>query len=92
MALEVCSQELGKNKSSGTQGNIFHEFEGTQARVSINRSDGLKFQKYIIPDRTERLKSSLELHFKNYLLYGAFNKLLGPGSGEISGVLTPNQC
>ena len=72
--------------------NIFHEFEGTQSRVSINRSDGLNFKKYRMPDRTERLKSSLELPFANSPLYGAFNKLLGPGSGKISGVLTPNQC
>ena len=39
MALYFCSQELGKKESSGTHGNIFHEiFEGTQSRVSINRS------------------------------------------------------
>ena len=81
-----------EKKSSSTQGNIFHEFEGTQSRVSINRSDGLNFKKYRIPDWTEQFKSSLELHFTNSLLYGAFNKLLGPGSGEISGDLTPNQC
>ena len=37
----------------------------------------------------KRLKSSLELNFTNSPLYGAFEKLLGPGSGEISGVLTP---
>ena len=93
VALEVRSQELGKKKkSSGTQGNIFHEFEGTQSRVSVNRSDGLNFKKYRIPDRTERLKSSLELHLTNSLLYGAFDKLLGPGSGKIGAVLTPNQC
>ena len=67
-------------------------YTGFRGPLSINRSDGLKFKKYRIPDRTERLKSSLELHFTNSLLYGAFNKLLGPGSGEISGVLTPNQC
>ena len=87
----VLRNWVGK-KSSDTQGNIFHEFEGTQSRVSINRSDGLNFKKYRLPDRTERLKSSLELHFTNSLLYGAFNKLIGPESGEISGVLTPNQC
>ena len=45
-----------------------------------------------MPDRTERLKSSLGLPFANSPLYGAFNKLLGQGSGKISGVLTPNQC
>ena len=37
----------------------------------------------------KRLKSSLTLNFTNSPLYGAFQKLLGPGSGEISGVLTP---
>ena len=56
--------------------------EGTQSRVSINRSDGLNFKKYGIPDRIERVKSSLELLFINSLLYGTYNKLLGPGSGE----------
>ena len=34
---------------------IFHEFEGTQSRVSINRSNGLNSNKYRIPDRRERL-------------------------------------
>ena len=41
LAPEVRSQELGKKKSSGTQGNTIHEFEGTQLRVSVNKSDGL---------------------------------------------------
>ena len=41
MAPEVRSQELGKKKSPGTQGNTIHEFEGTRLRVSINKSDGL---------------------------------------------------
>ena len=48
-----------------------------------------KYAEYRIPDRRERLKSSLGLNFTNSPLYGAFEKLLGPGSGEISGVLTP---
>ena len=52
----------------------------------------MNFKKYRIPNRIERVKSSLELLFINSLLYGTFNKLLGPGSGEISGVLTPNKC
>ena len=30
MAPEVRSQELGKKKSFGTQGNTIHEFEGTR--------------------------------------------------------------
>ena len=41
MAPEIRSQELGKKKSPGTQGNTIHEFEGTRLRVSINKSDGL---------------------------------------------------
>ena len=41
MAPEVRSQELGKKKSPGTQGNTIHEFEGTRLRVSINKSNGL---------------------------------------------------
>ena len=56
----------------------------------INRSDGLNFHKYRIPDRRQWLKSSLRLHYTSAPLHGALNKLLGPGSGEISGVLTPN--
>ena len=52
----------------------------------------MNFKKYRKPGRTERLKSSLDLHFTNSLLYGAFNKLLGPWSGEITGDLTPIQC
>ena len=46
----------------------------------------MNFKKYSKPGQTERLKSSLELHFANSLLFGALNKLLGPRSGEISGV------
>ena len=38
----------------------------------------------------EMLKSSLEQHCTYAALYGAFNELLDPGSGEISGVLTRN--
>ena len=56
----------------------------------INRSDGLNFHKYRIPDRRQWLKSSIRLHYTSAPLHGALNKLLGPGSGEISGVLTPN--
>ena len=41
LAPEVRSQGLGKKKSSGTQGNTIHEFEGTQLRISVNKSDGL---------------------------------------------------
>ena len=77
-------------KSSGTQGNIFHEIEGAQSRVSINRSNGLNFNNYRIPDQRERLKSRLEQHCTYAPLYGAFNEQRGPGCGEISGVLTRN--
>ena len=84
MAPEVRSQELGKKKIPGTQSNIFHEFEGTQSRVSINRSDGVNFKKYRIPDRTERLKSSLELHFTNSLLYGSLPNCLARGAGKLA--------
>ena len=42
-----------KKKSSGIQGNIFHKFEGGQSRVSINKSNGLNFNNYRIPDQRD---------------------------------------
>ena len=77
-------RNLVRKKSSDPQGNIFHEFEGKQSRVSIKKSDGLNFKKYRIPDRTERLKSSLELHFTNSPLYGAFNNYVARGAGKLA--------
>ena len=44
----------------------------------------MNFKKYRTPGQTERLKSSLELHFANSLLFGALNKLLGPRSGKLA--------
>ena len=36
--------------------------ESSREFVCIKSSNGLNFNKYIIPDRREQLKSSLELH------------------------------
>ena len=44
----------------------------------------LTHAEYKIPERRERFKSSLELNFTNFPLYGAFKNYLARGAGKLA--------